>query len=145
MRAAIGVGSAPYVDGNLAVELALVGDVMFSQRPSVEALLQSTSPRYRVMIYNGALDIICGAPLTERYVALLEWPGAAALYATPRAVWPDAELNDGTVAGFVRAAASNGAGTLVQAVVRGGGHMVPFDQPARSYDLITGFVNGRFG
>ena len=40
VRSAIGVGNAKYNDGNLAVELALVGDVMFSQKPRVEALLQ---------------------------------------------------------------------------------------------------------
>ena len=40
VRTAIGVGNAKYNDGNLAVELALVGDVMFSQKPRVEALLQ---------------------------------------------------------------------------------------------------------
>jgi vitellogenic carboxypeptidase-like protein len=143
VRAAIGVGSQPYADGNVAVEIALMGDVMFSQKPRVEALLQSTAPSYKVLIYNGALDIICGAPLTERYVALLSWPGSTAFAAARRAVWLDPQFTDGTVSGYVRVALSGGL--LVQGVVRGGGHMVPFDQPSRALDLITRFVDGAFG
>jgi len=143
VRAAIGVGSAPYLDGNVAVEIALIGDVMYSQRPRVEALLQSTEPRYKVLIYNGALDIICGAPLTERYVALLAWPGSAAFAAARRGVWVDPAVPDGSVvSGYVRAAQDPQAGFLAQGVIRGAGHMAPFDQPERSLDLITRFVNG---
>ena len=118
---------------------------MYSQRPRVEALLQSTSPQYKVLIYNGALDLICGAPLTERYVALLSWPGSTAFAATRRSVWLDPDFADGTVSGYVRAAGSANAGLLVQAVVRGGGHMVPFDQGSRALDLISRFVDGKFG
>jgi vitellogenic carboxypeptidase-like protein len=145
VRAAIGVGSQPYADGNIAVEIALMGDVMYSQRPRVEALLQSTLPTYKVLIYNGALDLICGAPLTERYVALLSWPGSTAFAATRRSVWLDPDFTDGTVSGYVRAAGSANAGLLVQAVVRGGGHMVPYDVPSRALDLISRFVDGKFG
>ena len=63
VRAALGVGNITYNDGNLAVEIALEGDVLYSQKPRVEALLQNG---VKVLIYNGALDLICGAPLTER-------------------------------------------------------------------------------
>jgi len=143
VRAAIGVGSQPYLDGNVNVEIALIGDVMYSQRPRVEALLQSTEPRYKVLMYNGALDIICGAPLTERYVALLAWPGSAAFAAARRGVWVDPAVPDGSVvSGYVRAAQDPQAGFLAQGVIRGAGHMAPFDQPERSLDLITRFVDG---
>ena len=143
VRAAIGVGSQPYADGNVAVEIALMGDVMYSQKPRVEALLQSTAPTYKVLIYNGALDLICGAPLTERYMNLLDWPGSAAFSATRRSVWLDPAFKDGTVSGYARAAQSAQAGALVQAVIRGAGHMAPSDQPARALDLISRFVDGR--
>ena len=133
MRAAIGVGSQPFADGNLAVELALVGDVMYSQAPRLEALLDA---RLKVVIYNGALDLICGAPLTERYLPRLDWRGAADWRAARRVQWHDAA--GGTVAGYAR-----GAANLLQVVMRGAGHMAPFDQPARALDLITRFVEGR--
>jgi vitellogenic carboxypeptidase-like protein len=142
VRAAIGVGSQPYADGNVAVEVALTADVMYSQRQRVEALLQSTQPRYKVLIYNGALDLICGAPLTERYVSVMDWPGAPSFSAARRSVWLDPQFSDGTVSGYVRAAESADAGILMQAVMRGAGHMAPFDQPSRALDLITRFVDG---
>ena len=45
---------------------------------------------------------------------------------------------DPEVAGYVRA-----GGNLTYAVIRGAGHIVPFDQPRRSLDMITHFVEGR--
>ena len=62
VRTALGVGNRPYSDGNLAVELALKGDVMYSQKPRLEALLTGG---LKVLVYNGALDLICGAPLVS--------------------------------------------------------------------------------
>ena len=132
VRAATGVGAHPYVDGNVAVEVALVGDVMFSQLPRVEGLLQAG---LKVAIYNGALDLICGAPLTERYLPTLDWPGADAWRAQRRAIWHDAA---GNVAGYARSALN-----LVQVVMRGAGHMAPYDRPEDSLDLISRFVEGR--
>jgi vitellogenic carboxypeptidase-like protein len=170
VRAAIGVGNAKYNDGNLAVELALVADVMFSQKPRVEALLQGAGPRVRadaagrrharacahlffpprarypapspagkkVLIYNGALDLICGAPLTERYLPLLEWNGAAAWQQTPRSLWHDTSYPGGAIAGYFR-----GTANLLQVVIRGAGHMAPTDQPTRSLDMMSRFIDGR--
>lgn len=134
VRAAIHVGNQPFADGNIAVELALKRDVMYTQVPRLEALLTAG---YDVLIYNGALDIICGAPLTERYVPNLAWPGAARFRAAPKVVWHDPTAA-GVVSGYVRR-----ADNLVQAVVRGGGHMLPYDAPTRALDLITRFIEGR--
>ena len=135
VRTAIGVGAQqPYADGNPLVEQALQGDVMFSQRPQLESLLQQG---YNVLVYNGALDLICGAPLTERYMNVLQWVGAAQWLATPRSPWLDAD-GSGAVSGYSRSAQN-----LAQVVMRGAGHLAPFDQPRRSLDLITRFVSGR--
>lgn len=41
------------------------------------------------------------------------------------------------VAGYARSSAN-----LVNVVMRGAGHMAPYDQPLRSLDLITRFVDG---
>ena len=136
VREAIGVGAHAYNDGNLAVELALVADVLYSQKPRLEGLLQAGK---KVLIYNGALDIICGAPLTERYLPLLEWQGAGAWAESKRTLWHDASVpGGGVIAGYARVAAN-----LQQVVIRGAGHMAPFDQPERSYALITNFIDGR--
>ena len=169
VRGALGIGARPYLDGNLQVELALKGDVMYSQKPNLEALLAGG---YKVLLYNGALDLICGAPLTERYVPLLAWPGQAGWNASPKAIWHDPS-QAGAVSGYSRSYQ-----TLNHVIMRGAGHMAvsvrgggglagsaklcdsrattphttkhcalpdwqPFDQPARSLDLITRFVEGR--
>jgi vitellogenic carboxypeptidase-like protein len=114
VRAALGVGAAPFNDGNLAVELALKGDGGFSQKPRLEALLAAG---VRALIYNGALDLICGAPLTLRYIDELAYPDAAAFRAAPKVIWHDVGAA-GTVAGYART-----AGALTNVVMRGAGHM----------------------
>jgi vitellogenic carboxypeptidase-like protein len=135
VRQAIGVGLLPYVDGNPLVEQALRGDVMFTQKPRLEALLQSG---LNVLIYNGALDLICGAPLTERYLRVLRWSGSRDFLAARRQLWHDPVYPGGAISGFWRKARN-----LQQIVMRGAGHLAPFDQPARSLDLITRFVDGK--
>jgi len=136
VRTAIGVGSNTYNDGNLQVELALKGDVMFSQKPRLEAILQAGK---KVLIYNGALDLICGAPLTERYVPLLNWSGNTAWNASPKVLWHDIDYpGNSTISGYSRSYQN-----LNQVVIRGAGHMAPFDAPSRSLDLITRFINNQ--
>ena len=114
VRAALGIGARPFLDGNLAVELALKGDVMYSQKPNLEALLQGG---YKVLLYNGALDLICGATLTERYVPLLAWGGAAGWNASAKAIWHDVN-QAGAVSGYSRSYQ-----TLNHVIMRGAGHM----------------------
>ena len=67
---------------------------------------------------------------------LLDWPGAAGWNASTKGIWMDPTGN-GLVSGYTRSFAN-----LNHVIVRGGGHMSPFDQPARSLDLITRFVEG---
>ena len=82
-------------------------------------------------------DIICGAPLTERYLPVLEWPGASAWEASSRTLWHD-PVSGGVISGYSRVAAN-----LRQVVIRGAGHMVPFDQPQRALQMLTNFIDGR--
>ncbi len=114
VRAALGVGTRPFNDGNIAVELALKGDVMFSQKPNLEALL---AHGYKVLLYNGALDLICGAPLTERYVPLLDWQGRGGWNASPKVQWKDVDVQ-GAVSGYSRSFEN-----LNHVIMRGAGHM----------------------
>ena len=121
MRAALGVGNATYSDGNIDVEAALEGDVMFSQRGRLEALLQQG---FQVVVYNGALDLICGAPLTERYINLLNWPGNTFFLEQPKVVWHDTSYPGGAVSGYARS-----GGNLSFVVMRGAGHMCVSQRP----------------
>lgn len=129
VRAGIHVGNNTYHQ-DTAVEFALISDFMVTQQPRIETMLNAS---IRVMIYNGQLDVICGTPLTEAYVPTLAWPGQAGWIASTKNIWMSPV--DGTVAGYVKAYAN-----LVQVVVRGAGHILPFDQPARGLDMITRFI-----
>jgi vitellogenic carboxypeptidase-like protein len=132
VRSALGVGNTTYNDGNLQVEISLAGDIFFSQKPNIGMLLDAG---YKVLIYNGVLDIICGAPLTDLYVPTIPWSGAPDYASSPRAIWR--EPGTGYLAGWARQ-----AGNLTRVTVRSAGHIAPFDQPFRTQDMITRFIEG---
>ena len=123
-----------------AVERALIPDVMQSVKAELQVLMQN----YNVMLYSGQLDVIIGALLTDQFVPQLVWPGHSAYTKAPRNIWT---LNGG-VAGYAKqATAKSAAGndiTFVRAVVRGAGHIVPFDAPAAALDMVQRFVDGTY-
>ena len=67
MRAAIHVGNATLNGGGEVYEY-LYDDIIKSVRPWVEELLDND---YRVILYNGQLDIICAYPLTINFVKVI--------------------------------------------------------------------------
>ena len=50
------------------------------------------------MLYNGQLDVIVGAPLTERFLSVLSWSGNQQYLNASRTVWK----NGDDVAGYIR-------------------------------------------
>jgi vitellogenic carboxypeptidase-like protein len=113
------------------VEMALLSDFMYSLAPQMTEMLDAG---IRMLIYNGQLDVIIGAPLTENYLWNLQWSGAPAYHNATKIIWHV----DGLVAGYVRQ--TDAAKGLTQAVVRGCGHILPADNPARALDLITRWI-----
>jgi vitellogenic carboxypeptidase-like protein len=127
VRRSIHVGNLTFNSG-VKVEEHLAGDVMRSVAPWLQVLMDN----YRVLIYNGQLDIIVAYPLTVSYLNLLEWSGASLYKTAPRQPW-----YVGTdLAGF-----SKTVGNFTEVLVRNAGHMVPQDQPVWALDLITKFTN----
>lgn len=124
-RRAIHVGNQTFhdLDGENKVEEHLKADVMQSVAPWVSTLLSF----YRVLIYNGQLDVIVAYPLTENYLKHLKFSGSEQYKTAERLVWHV----DGQVAGYVKH-----AGNLTEVLVRNAGHMVPADQPKWALDLI---------
>jgi vitellogenic carboxypeptidase-like protein len=148
IRRAMHAGSGTF--GGIAheCELHLMKDFMVSMKPRLQTLLDALMPvderapgaspwRYRVLVYNGQLDIIIGAPLTETFLPTVQWHGQAAYAAADREVWK-VNAADEEVAGYVREVSN-----LSQVVVRGAGHIAPADQPERVLDMIQRFVDGR--
>lgn len=124
-RRAIHVGNNSFHDlaGENKVEVHLVKDIMKSVALWVSELLSF----YKVLIYNGQLDIIVAYPLTENYLRNLKFSGDDVYRTEPRYVWQV----DGHVAGYVKH-----AGNLTEVLVRNAGHMVPADQPKWALDML---------
>uniref|UniRef100_A0A674NZE9 Carboxypeptidase vitellogenic like n=1 Tax=Takifugu rubripes TaxID=31033 RepID=A0A674NZE9_TAKRU len=132
VRHAIHVGNLTYHDGS-DVEKHLLEDVMKSVKPWLGVLMDN----YRVLMYSGQLDVIVAAPLTERFLLTVNWTGAADYKTAPRFHWR-VQPSDTEVAGYVRQVKE-----FYQIIIRGGGHILPYDQPARSFDMIDRFLSTR--
>ena len=129
VRKAIHVGNLTFNDGQ-EVEKHLLLDVMQSVKPWIEDLIE----HYRVMIYNGQLDVIIAWPLTESFLTSMKWSANKNYTATSRTQWHVGE----DLAGYVKQ-----VGDFTQVLVRNAGHMVPYDQPKWAFDLINRFTSGK--
>eukprot|EP00731_Ephydatia_muelleri_P031706 Em0023g213a len=72
-------------------------DIMDTVAPKLATLMDN----YKVMIYNGQLDIIVGAPLSERFLTVLSWSGQSEYLVANRTVWKISP-SDEDVAGYIR-------------------------------------------
>ncbi|XP_019581727.2 putative serine carboxypeptidase CPVL [Rhinolophus sinicus] len=132
MRQAIHVGNRTFNDGS-KVEKYLREDMLKSVKPWLTEIMNN----YKVLIYNGQLDIIVAAPLMERSLMAMNWKGSREYKKAERKVWKIFK-SDKEVAGYVRQ-----VGNFSQVIVRGGGHILPYDQPLRSFDMINRFIYAR--
>jgi len=126
-RRAIHVGDRVFGNGS-AVEQHLLSDIPQSVKPWVEELLDAD---YKVLFYNGQLDIIVAYPLTENFLSTLEWNHTDEYRNASRNIWKV----DGEIAGY-----AVNCRNMTQLVVRNAGHMVPHDQPKWAYDMIHRFI-----
>merc|ERR1719219_3200277 len=92
---------------------------------------------FKVLIYSGQLDIIIGPVLTELYLDTIPWLGIDGWKKQNRDIWK-VDNSDSQVAG-----SSQSYENFNYVIVRNGGHILPYDQPRASYDMITRFVEGQ--
>lgn len=130
VRRSIHVGNLTFNDGS-EVEKHLLQDVMKSIKPWLGVLMDN----YRVLIYSGQLDVIVAAPLTERFLPTVNWSGVDEYKKTERFPWK-VQPSDTEVAGYVRQ-----VNEFFQVIVRGGGHILPYDQPERAFTMIDRFLS----
>ncbi|KAG8139139.1 putative serine carboxypeptidase CPVL-like protein [Naja naja] len=126
IRKSIHVGNLTFHDGSM-VEEHLIEDIMKTIKPWLAVLMDN----YRVLLYNGQLDIIVAASLTERFLPTVPWGKVKEYKNAERIVWRIHD-KDPEVAGYVR-----------QVIVRGGGHILPYDQPERALDMMDRFTMGK--
>lgn len=124
-RKAIHVGDNAFHDLDKVnkVETHLLQDIMDSVAVWVAELLS----HYKVLIYNGQLDIIVAYPMTVHYLQKLKFNGSDEYITAKRYVWKV----DDQVAGYVKH-----AGNLTEVLVRNAGHMAPADQPQWVLDML---------
>uniref|UniRef100_A0A670Y9N4 Carboxypeptidase vitellogenic like n=1 Tax=Pseudonaja textilis TaxID=8673 RepID=A0A670Y9N4_PSETE len=132
IRKSIHVGNLTFHDGSI-VEEHLIEDIMKTIKPWLAVLMDN----YRVLLYNGQLDIIVAASLTERFLPTVPWSKAKEYKNAERIVWRIHD-KDPDVAGYVRQ-----VGEFYQVIVRGGGHILPYDQPERALDMMDRFIMGK--
>ncbi|CAF1384769.1 unnamed protein product [Adineta ricciae] len=132
-RKQIHVGNMSYGGQSEIVERMLLNDVMQSMAWKVAAIANAN---YSVLIYNGQLDVIIAVPLTMEWIGQLVWSGTDELRQAPRKVWKVAD-SDPEIAGYVKTANNN---RFFLATIRNAGHMVPYDQPRASLDLLERFL-----
>ena len=130
-RRQIHVGNLPY-NGGAAVQINLANDVMQSIVSKVATIANNN---YKILIYNGLLDVIIASSLTMDWIEKLDWQYASELHNAERTVWK-VHPDDKDVAGYIKRAHS-----FFVAWVRNAGHMVPADQPRAAFDLIDRFVS----
>ncbi|CAL1685700.1 unnamed protein product [Lasius platythorax] len=130
VRYAIHVGNNTFHFESSTVEEHLKEDFM----QSIIVLLKDLLEHYRVLIYNGQLDIIVAYPLTENYIQKLQWSGANKYAKTPRKLW----MVGKELAGYTKS-----VDNLVEVLVRDAGHTVPSYQPKWALDLITRFTHNK--
>ncbi|XP_004930887.1 venom serine carboxypeptidase isoform X1 [Bombyx mori] len=107
----------------------LVPDFMGTAKMWLEELLEN----YKVMLYNGHLDIIVAYHPSVNTYNNLAFSGSTEFLKGKRLPW----YHDGDLAGYYRVAAN-----LTEVMVRGAGHMVPADKPAAALGLISAFARG---
>ncbi|KAF7288073.1 hypothetical protein GWI33_000127 [Rhynchophorus ferrugineus] len=127
VRQALHVGSVEFGSQSDLVYDYLWDDITVSVAPWISELLSY----YRILIFNGQLDIVVGYALTANYLQKLNFSSVAEYKTADRYVW---EVND-RVAGYVKT-----AGNLTEVLVRDASHMVPVEQPDAAYDLLYKFV-----
>ncbi|XP_028155892.1 venom serine carboxypeptidase-like [Ostrinia furnacalis] len=129
VRRALHVGNTNFTSIGV-VYRKLVPDFMGSAKMWLEELLDN----YRVMLYNGHLDIIVAYHPSVNTYKSLAFSGSAQFAKAARKPW----YHNERLAGYYKT-----AGNLTEVMIRGAGHMVPADQPAAALGLISAFVQGK--
>ncbi|KAH9487388.1 Carboxypeptidase Y-like protein A [Psilocybe cubensis] len=88
----------------------------------------------RVLIYVGAYDWICNHVGNERWTLALEWSGQSEFVQQELKDW----VVDGKSAGKTRSAKG-----FTFATIAGAGHMVPYDKPKESLEMVKRWIAGK--
>ncbi|KAL3268533.1 hypothetical protein HHI36_007642 [Cryptolaemus montrouzieri] len=129
IRMALHVGNQTFHEGFKVMD-NLLDELMISVVPWMVDLLG----HYKVLVYNGQMDLMVPYPITVNYLRHLNFSGAEEYKNAQRFQW----RIDGDIAGYVKQ-----SGNLTEVLVRNAGHMAIHDQPAWLYDLFDKFFHNK--
>ncbi len=109
----------------------LMNDV-FQSIPSAQ--LTQLFDNYKVLVYNGLLDIICAESLTLNWIRDLQWSHSSEYKSAEKIIWK-VDPSDNEVAGYIKI-----VDKFILASIRNAGHLVPADQPRAMLDLLNRFI-----
>uniref|UniRef100_A0A1B6DKD2 Carboxypeptidase n=1 Tax=Clastoptera arizonana TaxID=38151 RepID=A0A1B6DKD2_9HEMI len=127
---ALHVGNVTFGNTFVKINSFLEEDITQSVRPWVETLIE----HYRVLVYSGQLDLSVPYINTLGFLNALNWSGTNEYKTAVRNQW----YVNGQLAGYTKTAKK-----LTEVLVRNAGHLVPADQPYRTYELITRFTSNQ--
>ena len=96
-------------------------------------LLPNLLKQMPVLVYNGQFDIRCSVMGTDEWLRVLKWDGRTGFNSLQHSVY---YVNNVT-SGIFRTHKN-----LTQVIIYGAGHMVPYDQPLSSLDMMIRFTRG---
>ncbi len=106
-----------------------------TSKPSID-LMPGLLSEISVLIFSGAEDLICNHIGTEDMIDNMEWNGGKGFEVTPGNWGPRRNWTfEGTDAGFWQSARN-----LTYVLFTEASHMVPFDYPRRSRDMLDRFI-----
>ncbi|KAJ7435486.1 Alpha/Beta hydrolase protein [Mycena galericulata] len=132
VQATLGVNISKYdtCSNDVGVAFSLTLDMMKGAKDYVGALLERG---VRVLVYAGTYDWVCNWVGNEAWTRGLEWTGRAEFSAQPLREW---------MVGGKRAGHAREANGFTFATVDAAGHMVPYDKPRESLEMVNRWVAG---
>lgn len=104
-------------------------------KPSIE-LLPKILEEVPILLFSGAEDLICNHMGTEALIGNMQWSGGKGFEVTPGTWAPRRDWTfEGKDAGFWQEARN-----LTYVLFKDSSHMVPFDFPRRSRDMLDRFM-----
>lgn len=107
-----------------------------STKPSITLLPDILSSGVPILLFSGAEDLICNHLGTEALISNMEWNGGKGFELTPGTWAPRRDWTfEGEPAGFWQQARN-----LTYVLFYNSSHMVPFDYPRRTRDMLDRFM-----
>lgn len=104
--------------------------------PAVQLLPDILEGGVPILLFSGAEDMICNHFGTENFLSNLEWSGGTGMELTPGVLAPKRNWEfEGQEAGIYQTARN-----LTYVLFYDSSHMVPFDLPRRSRDMLDRFM-----